>query len=623
LIIVPRALDRLAKIYGVEPFYRDHTGARRKVGEASKRALLTAIGVAAEDDAAVMRSLAQAPAALSRDLSIPQSARCYMPDWLDRGRVWGIALQLYQLRSARNHGIGDFEDLARFAEIAAPLGTDFIGLNPLHALFIADPAHCSPFSPSNRRLLNPLYIALDQVSGFEAKDLDPADLEAARASPLVDYPAVARLKLSALRAIWERGQADREALEAFRRKRGPVLETHALFEALSGHMRGQGHGAGWQSWPEAYRDHANRAVQAFAREHVDEIAFHAWLQQLAESQLAAAQGRARAAGMRIGLYLDLAVGDKPDGSAAWSDPELMVTAAHIGAPPDPFSEEGQNWGLSGLSPAALAQRGFTPYRETLEDVLRHAGALRIDHVMALYRLYFVPRGASAKDGAYLRYPLAQMVEALADASRRAGCIVIGEDLGTVPRGFRSRMAKAEVQSYRLLYFERDEAGLRRPATYPRKALACLSTHDLPPLRGWWAGTDIALRTELGLVPEDAAKTQRAERDDDRRHLVGALRRSRLLSADRARAAQTPEPSAATAEALTVALHRYLARAPSRLFAVRLEDLLAACASVNVPGVSLGYPNWRPKLDVPLEALERHSGLRRNAEAIAAERPKTP
>ncbi|MEX2629130.1 MAG: 4-alpha-glucanotransferase [Tistlia sp.] len=622
-------LDRLCERHGIAISYRDQMGDVRTVSEPVKRALLEAIGVPCGDEAALRRALAEAPEPPEAQVEVQDHQRCFLPDWLDRGRVWGVALQLYQLRSARDWGIGDFEDLARVGEQAGALGADFLGVNPLHALFLANPWHCSPFSPSNRRFLNPLYIAVDRVAGFREELADGEERERLRGLDMVDYAGVAALKLAALRRLWpiwrERasgnGPDDRAAFDAFRAERGMPLARHALFEALSAHFVARGGSAGWQGWPEPFQRPDGEAVQAFEAKNRDELAFQCWLQWLADRQLETAKRRARAAGMRIGLYLDLAVGDAPDGSATWADPELMVTGARIGAPPDSFNIGGQDWGLSPLSPATLRERKLAPYEATLEDVVRHAGALRIDHVMGLRQLFFIPAGHPASEGTYLLYPLAEMLAALAEASHKRRTVIIGEDLGTVPDGFRETMAAAEIQSYRLLYFERLEQGLKPPQDWPRQALACLSTHDLPPLLGWWQGDDVALQQEFGFMDEALAGTELTRRRDDQRGLVEGLAAEGLLGGTEARALLQDRLSPSALEALAVAVHRHLARAPSRLFAVRLEDLAGERLAVNVPGTHDEHPNWRRRLGPTLEQLADSELAQAIAGGVAAERPK--
>ncbi|SMF57415.1 4-alpha-glucanotransferase [Tistlia consotensis] len=620
-------LDRLCERHGITLAYHDQLGYLRVASEEVKRALLEAIGVPADDEAALRQALAEAPELPEARVAVGADRRCFLPGCLEHGRVWGVALQLYQLRSARDWGIGDFEDLARAAELAGACGADFLGVNPLHALLLADPARCSPFYPSSRRFLNPLYIAVDRVPGYDPVLVDQAELERLRACSLVDYPGVARLKVAVLRRLWPRwretaaegGTDGRAAFDAFRATRGTPLARQALFEALSQHFAAEGQGAGWQGWPEEFRSPDSAAVLAFEAERRDELAFQAWLQWLADRQLEAAQRRGRAAGLRIGLYLDLAVGDAPDGAATWSDQALMVTGARVGAPPDSFNIAGQDWGLSPLSPAVLRQRALAPYRALLEDVMRHAGALRLDHAMGLRQLFFIPSGHPATEGTYLRYPMGEMLEALAEASRHCRSLVIGEDLGTVPEGFREIMAAAEIQSYRLLYFERLDHGLKPPGDYPRQALACLSTHDLPPLIGWWQGDDVALQRELGFMDGPMAEAELGRRAEDQRRLLADLVVEGLLETG-----QVPADgrlSGSAAEALSAAVHRHLARAPSRLFAVRLEDLAGERQAVNVPGTVEEHPNWRRRLGLTLEELPQSRLFQAVVRGVAGERPR--
>ncbi len=621
-------LDRLCRRHGITLAYQDQLGHRRVASDEVKRALLEAIGVPAGDEAAVARALESAPAEPDGSLAVDETRRCFLPETLRDDRVWGVALQLYQLRGADDWGIGDFETLARAAELAAGWGADFVGVNPLHALFLAEPAHCSPFSPSNRRFLNPLYLSVAAVPGYEAGLLDEAERARLQAAELVDYPGVARLKLGVLRRLWERwpetaADAEAAAFAAFRTEEGEALERQALFEALSAHFKAEGRSAGWHGWPEEFRDPESPAVAAFAAGSRSAVDFQAWLQWLADRQLAAAQARAKAAGMAIGLYLDLAVGDAPDGAATWSDQTLMVTGARIGAPPDSFNIGGQDWGLSPLSPAVLRQRALAPYRAILGDVMRHAGALRLDHAMGLRQLFFIPGGHPATEGTYLAYPFSDMLAALAAASRDCGTVIIGEDLGTVPEGFREMMAEAEIQSYRLLYFERLEQGLKPPESYPRQALACLSTHDLPPLFGWWHGDDVALQRRLGFMDEAMAEAETWRRRDDQRRLLASLQVEGLLDPVQVEAlAADGSPAGSPAlEALSAALHRHLARAPSRLFAVRLEDLAGEHLAVNVPGTVDEHPNWQRRLGVALEELAETPLFQAIARGVAAERPK--
>jgi 4-alpha-glucanotransferase len=626
-------LDRLAEAYGIPPTYISETGEVVTVSPEAKRGALAAMGIPVKDETALEESLAAAPAHLEDALAAHARAACFVPDWLHDGRAWGVTCQLYSLRSARNWGIGDFDDLARLAEIAAAGGADFVGVNPLHALFLAEPARCGPFSPSSRRHLNPLYIAVDQVDGFEPEDLEAVGdvVAAARAAEHVDYRAVAAAKLAALAAVYARfaddpaRTAERQALEDFCRAGGEDLYNHALFEALSEDMVRRGAYSGWHSWPAEYHAPNADAAQQFARENAERVRFHAWLQWLATGQLSCAQSRALAAGMRVGLYLDFAVGVAPDGSATWSDPALVVPGARVGAPPGYFNEAGQDWGLAPLSPAALQQRALRPFRETLSDVMRCAGALRIDHAMGLTRLFWIPDGLDARNGAYVRYPTSEMFRAVAEVSQQRRTIVIGEDLGTVPPGFRELMHEAGMHGYRVLYFERrGDQHFIEPHGYPREALAVVSTHDLPPLRGWWLGNDIDLRERSGLPGGENPDERRHERARDRRMLCTALAEENLLPDELAQAvrgqADLPHD---LPDSILVGAHLYLARSPARLLGVQLEDLTGTIDQVNVPGTVDEQPNWRRRVATPLEALPESPSFRLVAEAVRHERPRQP
>ncbi|MDN2567571.1 4-alpha-glucanotransferase, partial [Aquibium sp. A9E412] len=499
---MPQSLvDQLARRYGIVARYTGFDGEPVHVPRDSRRRLLAGLGLDVDDEAALAAALAAAPAAAPR-LGRSAAPPCHVPDDLAAHPAWGITLQLYELRSARNWGIGDFEDLAVLGELAARAGADFIGLTPLHAPFLAAPERCSPFSPSNRRFLNPLYIAIDRVPGYTGDLAAALPLERLRAAELVDYAAVAAVKRPVLAALWRRWRDDlaaarpelASAFARFREEGGRALERHALFEAISARMAETGAGAGWHGWPERLHDPDGAAAAAFAREHADAVSFHAWLQWLADSQLARAADRLAAAGMRVGLYLDLAVGEAPDGSAVWGARHQHLTGATVGAPPDYFTSGGQDWGVAGLSPLALVEDDGAAWAELVARAARHAGALRIDHVMALWQLFFIPAGARPADGAYVRFPIARILERLAAQSHAARVTLIGEDLGLVPAGFRGVMREAGILSYRVFYFEKAAgAGFRAARAYPRQALACLSTHDLPTLRGWWRGSDVALR----------------------------------------------------------------------------------------------------------------------------------
>lgn len=569
---------------------------------------------------------------------IAAPAHAYRPHDLPEGeRTWGPAVQLYSLRSARNWGIGDFGDLAEIARVWAAQGAGIIGLNPLHALYAHNPAHCSPYSPSSRLRLNALYIDVEALTDFAecraaremvaSKDFQ-ARLTSLRAAELVDYRGVAEAKFSVLRVLYDffcqhhvaLNTPHAQAFSSYRRNAGVALRQHALFEALQAHWHAQdGTIWGWPVWPAVFRDPASREVAEFEREHEHAIGFHEYLQWQAENQLAAVQADCRARGMAVGLYLDLAISVDTGGSDTWSHARDHALSMSVGAPPDEVNAKGQDWGLPPLRPDRLRATGYQRFIEILRTSMRQAGALRIDHVMGLMRLFWIPRGHSARDGAYVRYALDEMAAIVALESQRNACMVIGEDLGTVADALRAKLAEQDVLSYQLLYFERkDDGGFKPVAAFREQALAALTTHDLPTLAGWWSGHDLEVRRKLNAFPSEALYLrQRAERAIDRPRLIDALREQQLLPADfdAEAALRGPLP-----EVLIEAVHAYLAMTPSRVLVVQLEDLLALEDQANLPGTVDEHPNWRRKLDRDLDALHALPRVRAVQATLARLRP---
>jgi 4-alpha-glucanotransferase len=607
------SFEHLAESLGVAAQYEDMEGEVRKVPLETRKAMMAAMGISSKDD--LPGGIEVSPP----QMVVPDGARCYLPPFLDTSPVWGIAAQVYELNSARNWGIGDLEDLRSLCDIAADAGADFVGLSPLHALFLSEPERCSPYSPSNRSFLNPIYLALDRLPGFDASLADPAHLADLRARPFVDYAAVTEVKLSALRTLWLRwtGNADqpapysREALAAFKREGGDALYGHCLFDALSVDMVAKGHGSGWADWPQDYRDRNSPAVRSFEESHADELDFFVWLQWLMNVQLADLASHAEEVGLRLGLYFDFAVGEVPDGSSTWATPDLVLADLRIGAPPDFFSETGQDWGLVPLSPEALREQEMRPYRDLLERTMRYAGALRLDHAMGIWQLFVMPEGTSPKEGGYLRYQFEEMVRVIADLSTETRTVMIGEDLGNVPDGFRPAMDETDILGYRVLYFDADPDGFD-PAALTQKALACLSTHDLPPVIGWWANSDIRFGEEQGLYDAEKVVSMLEDREQRKRS---------LLDAAGVEATEADPADTVLSEEVVVELHRLLARSASSLAAVRLADLSGEDRSSNIPGTSTEYPNWRARLQLPLEDLPRFALMTRITAAMQAERPK--
>jgi 4-alpha-glucanotransferase len=511
----------------------------------------------------------------------------------DRKRVWGIAVQLYAVRSARNWGIGDFGDLRDILEIAAQSGASAVGLNPLHALFLDDPGKISPYAPNSRLFLNPLYIDVTGVPEFPAEaaaELAP-EIERLRAAEFVDYHGVADLKLRALRTAYDQflrtpDDARAEAFAGFRRRQGEKLLRFSCFEVL----RRRYAGASWREWPSPFSRPDLPTLETFRRDNDAECGYFEYLQWVADAQIERCSETARASGMSIGLYLDLAVGVDPDGADAWSNQAAVLSDFSVGAPPDEFNPAGQDWGLAPFNPNAIADDDFRVVRDLLGATMRHAGAVRLDHVLGLMRLFLVPRGGHAADGVYVSFPFEQLLRVIAQESARHRCIFIGEDLGTVPDGFRETAARWGVWSYRVMMFERWHDGrFSPPAHYPAQSLATFNTHDLATFRGWMSGHDLEVKHAIGVDPGE---------DEDAREQSRTALRYALLGGD-----DFP------------AVAGYLAQTPSRLVMVGIEDLLGVEDQINVPSTVNEHPNWRRKLPVSIGDWPRQPLWRRTADVF--------
>lgn len=497
-------------------------------------------------------------------------------------RPWGLAVQLYALRRPGDAGLGDFGALQAFVRAAGRRGASAVAISPVHAQFSADPDRFSPYSPSSRMLLNVLHAEMPLPDDEEARRL--------ASDELVDWPAAARLRLRALRRAFETADADTlAAFEAFRAGQGDVLETHARFEALHAHHFGADPARWhWRGWPEEHRDPRSPAVAAFAREHAREVSLHAFMQFLADRSLAGAQRAAREAGMPIGLVADLAVGADSGGSHCWSRQEETLIGLTVGAPPDLLAPKGQNWGLAAFSPRGLVKNGFGAYLEMLRAAMRHAGGVRIDHAMGLARLWVVPEGAESSEGAYLHFPLQDMLRLIALESSRHRAIVLGEDLGTVPEGFQDALQAAAVLGMRVLWFERNEHGFTPPRTWTRGASAMTSTHDLATVAGWWTGRDLEWRGRLDLMGDEAnVRREHDERTRDRGLLWSAFRESGAAHAD------PPAPDQPT-PAVDAAV-RHMGTAACELVMLPVEDALGTVEQPNLPGTLDEHPNWRRRL----------------------------
>jgi len=564
---------------------------------------------------------------------------CYQPPAIrDEGRVWGIAAQLYAIRSERNWGIGDFGDLRHMLEFCAEAGAGTVLLNPLHALFPDAPEHTCPYSPSNRAYLNTLYLDVTAIADFaecdEAKEMVQAPpfqarLRALRAAQQVDYRGVTEVKSSVLERLYQHFRSNHlahgtdraRAFQAFQATHGESLRGQALFEALQEHFRHQdGRIWGWPVWPEAYRDQSAPEVAEFEAAHSERVAFFEYLQWQAAEQLAAAGTRSWELGLGIGVILDLAIGVAEGGAATWTRRDLYALDARVGAPPDELNRMGQDWGLPPWIPRQLTAAAYEPFIELLRANMPASGALRMDHVMGLCRLFWVVRGVPIAEGAYVTYPFADLLGILALESQRNHCLVMGEDLGTVPDEVHDALQPMGVMSTRLLYFERREDGrLKPPQAYPVTAVASVTTHDLPTLAGFWQGLDIDLRAELHLFPDDEIRNQQfVGRAEDRAQLLVALEGEGLMpTGSGLHLVDFP----AMTSVLARAVYAYLARAPSKLLLVQLEDGFGVREQPNLPGtVEPVYPSWRLKQPVTLEDWRANAYLQGILQALRQERP---
>ncbi|MFF3976669.1 4-alpha-glucanotransferase [Streptomyces sp. NPDC001828] len=631
-------LARLAARHGVATSYSPSAGITVDVPDATVVAVLAALGVDASTPSALRRALADAEAAEANRLLPPTLVRWGdgpvpgLPDGLTvtgtpvdqlplgvhqldvrhrdgrtatatlvvapravpqpSGRTHGFLVQLYSLLSSRSWGMGDLGDLAELASWSGrTLGSGFVQVNPLHAAVPGTPTDPSPYRPSSRRFPDPVHLRVEDIPEYAyATDRARLDELTERAAALrqrvltkgelIDRDAVWELKREALDVLHRvpLGPGRRAAYCDFLAEQGQALEDHATWCALA-----ERYGPHWRRWPEGLRDPRSAATGRARRELIDRVHFHSWLAWLTDAQLAAAQRAAREAGMPLGLVHDLAVGAHPEGADAWAQQDAFAPGMSIGAPPDAFNALGQDWGLPPWRPDVLAASGYAPYRGLLRNLLRHAGALRIDHVMGLFRLWWVPEGLPPTAGTYVHYDAEAMLAVLALEAHRAGAVVIGEDLGTVEPGVREALAERGVLGTSVLWFERDWAGTGRPLapeSWRPGCVATATTHDLPSTAARLTGEHVQLRHRLGLLTSPLATEQRAARAEVSEWL-GYLERLGLL------------PDAPGDEEAEIrAVYRFLLRTPAHLVGVWLPDAVGDRRPQNLPGTWDQYPNWR-------------------------------
>ncbi|GIF10736.1 4-alpha-glucanotransferase [Actinoplanes teichomyceticus] len=637
-------LEALAEAHGVATWYENYQRRRTEVAAESVIGVLGLLGVDATTPAAVEAALqaarergrgAQLPGTVvlraGQSRPLPAPAQLTLEDGSTRtverlpanlplgwhrltvdGRTvtlvvvpaelprpphaWGWMLQLYSLHSAGSWGMGDLGDLRSFVERCGDAG--MVLLNPLHAITPVQPVQRSPYSPSSRRFANPLYLRITDIPAYRRADAGlRARIDALRPEPpadgLINYDAVWAAKLAALELLWPlAGPVDLEA--------DPGLTDFARFCALA-----EEHGPNWQKWPEELRRPDSPAVLAYRSER---IAFHAWIQQQVEEQLATA--REAAAGMAVGIVHDLAVGIDPTGADGWLLQDVLAPGVRAGAPPDAFNQLGQDWGLAAWRPDTLVETGYAAYRDMLRRIFRHAGGLRVDHVAGLWRLWWVPPGMGPAEGTYVRYDPEAMLGILALEAQRAGAVVIGEDLGTVLPEMTETLERMNMLGSSVLWFVRDwDTGEFRPAAdYRRNALASISTHDLPTAAGFLAGEQVEVRAELNQLA-GTVEQERATWQADRAALLGLLRAEGLIGA-------APAP-----DATVLAMHEFLARTPCRLVAASLHDVLLERRQPNLPGTFDEYPNWRIPLGADLDRIVTDPLFLRVAEILRS-RPET-
>jgi 4-alpha-glucanotransferase len=549
---------------------------------------------------------------------------CFKPKVLTEGKkVWGLSVQLYCLRSDHNWGIGDFSDLSFLVEKLAKQGAQFVGLNPIHALYPSNADACSPYGPSSRRWLNFIYIDVTSLDGYQQDSTQAIvndvsfqqQLQNARAADLVDYQLVTKLKLNALEKVFEYQNSQylskntklNKVFKAFISDGGDSLQTLAVYDALQESLAAQQKPfSGWPVFPTEFSDFHNPAVKTFTKKHAKRVKFFLWLQWQAALQLEMANQVAQKSNMLIGLYRDLAVGVSEGSAEIWGNKELYCTEASVGAPPDILGPLGQNWGLPPMDPEKLFEQQYQPIIEMFDANMRATGALRIDHVMALLRLWWVVKGDDAKKGGYVYYPVDDLLAILALESHRHQSLVIGEDLGTVPDEIRAKLADNGVYSYRVFFFEQaPDGGFFSPSHYPEQSMSTLTTHDMPTLAGYWHCDDLTLGKELGIYPaEDILSTLYASRHHNKQSILDTLHGHHSINDEVGRDVHNVKMS----KALNFGMQLHMASGSSALLSLQLEDWLEMDKPVNIPGTFNEYPNWRRKLTRNLQDIFNDSSL---------------
>jgi len=560
-------------------------------------------------------------------------SKCYSPAQASDKKVWGFAAQLYSLSSDNTWGIGDYGCLYELIKQASERGVSAIGLNPLHPLYPSNPAHRSPYSPTSRCFLNTIYIDILAVPGYKQSGIEQSWLSSTefelllkevRGSELIDYQTAGYMKYKALREIFDKLSTQYldktnewgESFASFIDSKGQELISLATYDALYERFKNQGL-YGWNTWPKEYHDPYGKTVADFQQQNQLDIYYYAWLQWLADQQLCKVRDFAKQQGMAIGLYLDLAVGCDGGGAEVWANQSAFLAGAAVGAPPDAMNVLGQNWGLTPINPEVLRRQGYQPLVKALRCSMKYAGAIRIDHILGFMRQYWVAPGMKADQGVYIRFPLQEMLGIIALESQRNQCVVIGEDLGTVPGGFSEIMEAAGLLSYKVLFFERWEDGLfKRPDAYPEQSMATVSTHDLHTLAGWWSDNDLKWRRDLNLYPNQAmADSDEQARPKDKHNLFAALIDYGLLPKQEYQTDGSKLP-----HDVAIAVQQFLARSNSAIQLIPMEDALQLEEQVNIPGTIDEHPNWMRKLPCSIDEFWSSSKVLNLVAAMQSERP---
>ncbi len=552
--------------------------------------------------------------------------QCYQPESLERKKLWGYALQLYSLRSKRNWGVGDFTDLRNFIKLCGKSGADIIGLNPINVPNHCFPEEASPYLSISRLFLNPIYIDVEKVPEFKTADITAIKDEIARLnrSETILYTEVYTLKMKVLEKLYSRMLKDEKRFSAYQKfcnDKGDDLDNLAAFQCLY-EQKWQNHWGGWRSWEKEYQNPHTAAMQKYKKANASRIGFFKFLQFEAWRQFNLAATEVSKQGLKIGIYRDLAVGVGQDSAELWSDDGAYLKSCGAGAPPDAFFPAGQRWNLGAFHPVELKERAYTPFIKILRAAAEGAGALRIDHVMSLMRLFVLPE-TNGKEGTYIYYNFDDMLNIVAIESYLNKCIIVGESIGNVPEGFLDKIAAKNIYSMSVLWAERWDSGwgdFKQPYQYPEKVFSSVGTHDMAPLKMWWFGYDISLSRKLGIMKNDEEMNNAYhKRETDRWKLLKALDEAGVWPEDNPRHGDYIYGENYP-EGIEEAVHRYMAKTNSTVFLLQPEDIFQVEQLQNLPGTDRDkHPNWRRKLPINLEDMEYDIAYIRNLTAIKKER----